>query len=195
MIPRCGIAFCLCLLSLSSAAHAEGLTVSLEAGSERTAADFSKALLNYDIVSLTKDAGNGLSWTLQVQNYRARTSGAVSWAGEGLVTYRRAMGENTSLYASLGGGERFAPTRDFPYLTVRLGADDTLGSGFTWNALNLRYRTGFDQRYPYHSTTAGTGLTYRTDRDVAIYGRVFAAFDTGYRFAGTGVGLGLRFFL
>ena len=75
-----------------------------------------------------------------------------------------------------------------------LGADDALEHGFIWNAVNFRYRTGWDARFPYHSTTAGTGFTYRIKSDFAIYSRVFAVFDTNYRFAGTGIGLGLRTF-
>lgn len=180
------------LLLSATQARAESFTASAEAGTERDAADFSKAILNYDIVSVTRSFADGMSWTAQLQNYRAARSGTVTWAFEGLVGYRHPMTPSVSLYGNIGLGERMSPTRDFPYLTLRAGADDVLGGGVTWNVVNLRYRTGWDKHFPYHSTTAGTGLSYQIDPDFALYTRVFAAFDTFYRFAGTGLGLGVR---
>ena len=184
----------LCGLVAASPASAAGFTAALEAGTEREAGDFSKAILNYDIASLTRSFDNGTSWTVQLQNYRAASHGAVTWALEGLAGYRYAATSTFSLYGSVGGGARMSPTRDFPFLSLRLGADDVLGYGFTWNVVNLRYRTGWDKKFPYHSTAAGSGLTYQIDARFALYTRVFAVFDTKYRFAGTGLGLGLRTF-
>lgn len=185
---------CLAVAALASPAPAADYAAALEAGSEREAGDLSKAVLNYDIVSLTHSFDNGLSWTAQAQNYRAARHGAVTWAVEGLVGFRRATSPSFSLYANVGVGERMSPTRDFPYLSLRAGADEALGGGVVWNVINLRYRTGWDRRFPYHSTAAGSGLSYRLSDDFALYTRVFAVFDTNYRFAGTGIGLGLRRF-
>lgn len=183
---------CAALALAAMPARAENFSAALEAGSERDADDFSKAVLNYDIASVTRSFDNGMSWTALVQNYRATRHGAVTWAVEGLVGYRYAATPSFSFYANIGGGERLSPTRDFPYLALRLGADHALGGDFTWNVVNLRYRTGWDKQFPYHSTAAGTGITYRMSSAFALYSRVFAMFDTNYRFAATGIGLGLR---
>lgn len=183
---------CAALAVAAVPARAENFSAALEAGSERDADDFSKAVLNYDIASVTRNFDNGVSWTALVQNYRAARHGAVTWAVEGLVGYRYEATRAFSLYGNIGGGERLSPTRDFPYLALRLGADDALGGDFTWNVVNLRYRTGGDRQFPYHSTAAGTGITYRMSQDLALYSRIFAVFDTNYRFVATGIGLGLR---
>ena len=187
--------FCVVLAAPVMPASAESLTISLEAGTERAPKDFSRAVLNYDILSVTRTYDSGFTWTAQVQNYRAASHGPVTWATEGLLGYRHPVSASLSIYGNVGAGERLSPTRDFPYVSARLGADDALGHGFTWNAVNLRYRTGWDRQFPYHSTTAGTGLSWQASDQVALYGRAFAVFNTGYRFAGTGLGLGARVFL
>lgn len=195
MFKRIAAISCVVLAMFASPAVAQSFTISLEAGTERAPQDFSRAILNYDILTVAQTYDNGFGWTAQAQNYRATSHGPVTWAAEGLVGYRHRASSALSIYGNLGAGERLSPTRDFPYLAARLGADDVLGRGFTWNLVNLRYRTGWDGHFPYHSTAAGTGLTYQIGQHAALYGRVFAVFDTSYRFAGTGLGIGARMYL
>jgi hypothetical protein len=195
MFKRLAAISCVVLAAFVSPALAENFTISLEAGTERAAQDFSRAVLNYDILSVTRTYDGGFTWTAMAQNYRAASHGPVTWAAEGLVGYRHPLSSAFSVYGNIGAGERLSPTREFPYLATRLGADDALGNGIIWNVVNLRYRTGWDRNFPYHSTTAGTGLTYQIGEHAALYGRAFAVFDTGYRFAGTGLGIGARLFL
>lgn len=196
MINRLGPPLLAVMALIAMPAMAENLTVSLEAGTERAPQDFSRAVLNYDIVSVTETYDSGFTWTAMTQNYRAASHGPVTWAAEGLIGYRHKFSSHSySLYGNIGAGERLSPTRDFPYLALRLGADDVLHGGFTWNVVNLRYRTGWDRQFPYHATSAGTGVTYQAGEHLSVYSRLFAAFDTSYRYAGAGIGIGVKVLL
>jgi hypothetical protein len=174
-------------------AAAESMTASLEAGTERAPRDFSRAVLNYDIATLTEMYDSGLSWTAFAQNSRVAHNGPNVWALEAMLGYRYAFSRYL-VYGSAGFGERLIKPHDIAYATFRFGMDATLSRSFTWNALNLRYRDGLDRDVVYRSSVAGTGVTWRATEDTALYTRVFAVFDTQDRFAGTGLGLGLRRF-
>ena len=180
-------------MGLVGAAQAGSFAASLEAGTEREPRDFSHAVLNYDIATLTEMYDNGLSWTAFAQNSRAAHGGPEAWALEGMLGYRYGF-SRFLVYGSTGLGERLTKARDFPYATFRFGLDAVVDRELTWNALNLRYRSGLDRGFVYHSSVAGTGLTWRPGAEFAFYTRVFGVLDTQYRYAGTGFGLGVRRF-
>lgn len=183
-----GLALCAVLVTPSCAGD---LSVAFEAGTEREPGDFSHAVLNYDNATIVQTYGSGLSLIGFLQSSRPHDADAV-WSVEAMAGYRWPIASSMSIYCSAGAGERMSAARSFAYLTMRGGVDQALGEKWTWNVLNLRYRNGIDSGTTYRASIAGTGLTYRLDEDFALYARVFAAFDTEFHFAGTGIGIGAR---
>lgn len=196
MLSRAAMLWCAACAGVSAAmsqpVRADSPGISLEAGTERDPHDFSRATLNFDTISFTDTYDNGWGWTALVQNYRAANHGPITWLGEGLIGYRHKLTSSLSLYAGAGGGQRQSPTRDFPFFGARAGADELVADGLVWNAVNLRYRTGFDPHFPYHSSSVGSGLSWHVSERNEFFGRVFAVFNTNYSFAGTGLAIGLR---
>ncbi len=178
-------------VAFATMTHAGNLAASLEAGTERDAQDFSHAVLNYDNATIGWNADNGFGLVGFFQSSRP-TNGPAVWLAEGMAGYRHPVSDRFSLYVSGGFGERMSAERRFTYVTVRGGVDEMFGEHFVWNAINLRYRDGLDPDFTYHSSVAGTGITYRLNDEFALYTRVFAAFDTHFHFAGAGFGIGAR---
>lgn len=181
----------LAAIAFASAARADNFAASLEAGTEREPGDFSHAVLNYDNVTAVWNSDSGLSIIGFLQSSRPRGASSV-WLIEGMAGYREAASESLSLYVSGGFGERMSAERHFAYFTVRGGVDKAFGEHFVWNVVNLRYRNGLDADFAYRTSVAGTGLTWRVNNELSLYTRVFAAFDTEFHFAGTGIGIGAR---
>lgn len=181
----------LAAIAFATVAHADNFAASLEAGTERDAHDFSHAVLNYDNFTIAQSYGSGWGWIGFLQNNRPRGTPAV-WAVEGMVGYRAPVLDSFAWYASGGFGERMSPVLSFTYVTFRGGVDEAIGEHVVWNVVNLRYRNGLDSDVTYRASVAGTGVTYRVNDQFALYTRVFAAFDTEFRFVGTGFGIGAR---
>lgn len=173
-------------------AAADTLYAGLEAGTLRSPSDFSHPVLSSDIATVTHTYDSGLSWTAYLQNSRRAQDGRTNWAFEGMVGYRYNHTPSLSVYGNVGMGEFLSVVRDFPYVTVRGGADFALSRSFTWNVVNLRFRDGLDPDFAYKSSVAGTGFTYRLNETFAVYTRVFAVYGTEFRFDGTGLSIGFR---
>ena len=178
-------------VAFATVAHAGNFAASLEAGTERDAHDFSHAVLNYDNATAVWNSDSGAQVIGFLQSSRPRGTSSV-WLVEGMAGHRFVLSDSFSFYASGGFGERMSAERRFAYVTVRGGVDEAFGEHFVWNVVNLRYRNGLDADFTYRSSVAGTGITWRLNDELALYTRVFAAFDTEFHFAGTGFGVGAR---
>jgi len=177
---------------LAAGAAWANTSASYEAGTVRDKLDLAHPVLNYNFFTVSQPLSYGFSWVAAVQNARPAHGGLPNWFLEGYLGYRYSYSPTLSVYGYVGGGERLSRAGNFPVFAFRAGIDKKMSTKLTWNAADLRWRASLDNKFHYYSPVLGTGLTYQAADDLSLYTRLFASFDSDYRFLGTSVGVGVK---
>lgn len=151
-------------------------------------ADFSDGDVVYGL-GLTHNLGNGFF----IGAAGTSTPDRDVQTAEATVGVKFPVIAGLSLKGSASSGYKFKD-ENFPYYALRVGADYSLSSRFTWNAVEYRYRNSYESVHnSYESHRVGTGLTYTFNERHSVGARVYRQFDGGLNKDSDGVLIGYSF--